>query len=541
MPIKQIAAFILAMVLPFALDTSTEDEKTLADAGLKSDGPSLLQLLARRSEDKPDPDNIKSLIKKLGDDNFEIREQASASLGAIGITAIAELKTAVTSPDIEVSRRAKDCIQKIEDGSRKFVIASVIRLLGKKNPEGTLQALINYAPFSEIDQTNEDLIQSLALSGSNNGTPDKLILSGIQDKNSQLKIACASALAIINPNTFAKEALPLLKAEDARVRYKIAIAFAKLGDKKALEPLINTISKVSAWESSLTDHMLRKLFTVNCPPNNLTQVELEKAWLKLLSETSNVSPQLLANSAKNLGRTLVVLLDAGKVIMLDSSNSILWKVENLQFPLDAQILPDDKVLIAEHQGNKVTERNSKGDILWEKKVEGPLVASRLKDGNTFIASKANIIIVDPKGKEISEFTPPNSEPIMKANLADNGDLYLVLSTPQGNAKFVTFDKNKKQIASYDIDVRTSGGKVDVLPNGNALITEVYGNRVIEYNPTGKEVWQFECEQPVAAVRLPNGNTLITSMTQMRALEIDSKGKELWAYKSNTRVTRVFRP
>ena len=82
--------------------------------------------------------------------------------------------------------------------------------------------------------------------------------------------------------------------------------------------------------------------------------------------------------------------------------------------------------------------------------------------------------------------------------------------------------------------------MDILPNGNSLITEVYGNRVIEFNNEGKEVWQFECEQPVAAVRLPNGNTLITSMTQMKALEIDPKGKEIWSYKSNTRVTRAFR-
>jgi outer membrane protein assembly factor BamB len=249
----------------------------------------------------------------------------------------------------------------------------------------------------------------------------------------------------------------------------------------------------------------------------------------------------LAFNAKNLGKTLVVLLDVGKIIMLDSSNNILWKIDNLQFPLDAQILPDEKVLVAEHQGNKVTERNKKGEIIWEKKIDGPLAVQKLEDGSIFIASKSNIVFVDQKGKEISEFTPPNNEPIMKANIASNGDLCLVLSTQQGNAKFVRFDKNKKPVATYDIDVRTSGGKVDILPNGNSLITEVYGNRVIEFNNEGKEVWKFECEQPVAAVRLPNGNTLVTSMTQMKALEIDPKGKEIWSYKSNTRVTRAFRP
>ena len=541
MPVRQLGALILAVLLPLAMDTIAEDEKTLADAGLKSDGSSLIQFLVQRSEDKIDAIQIKALIAKLGDDNFETRELTSATLNAIGIAALPDLKTASKSPDVEISRRAKDCIQKIEEGSRKFVVAASIRLLGKKNPQGALPALINYSQFAELDQTVEDLIQAIVLTGSANGTPEKPIIDAIAGKNALAKTVCAEALAIINPELFKKEAITLLDSDEPRVRYKIALTFAKLGDKRSIAPLVSSISSVSQWESSLLDHMLRKLLPSNMPALGLSQPELQKEWAKRTADTSKISDALLTVSARNYGKTLVVLLDAGKVIMLDSSNNILWKIDGLQFPLDAQILTDETVLIAEHQGNKVTERNKKGEILWEKKIDGPLAVQKLEDGSIFIASKSNVVFVDQKGKELSEFTPPNAEPIMKANIASNGDHCLVLSTLQGNAKFVRFDKNKKTVASYDIDVRTSGGKVDILPNGNSLITEVYGNRVIEFNNEGKEVWQFECEQPVAAVRLPNGNTLITSMTQMKALEIDPKGKEIWSYKSNTRVTRAFRP
>lgn len=541
MPVRQLGALILAVLLSFAMDNMMEDEKTLADAGLKSDGNSLIQFLARRSEDKVDPIQIKELITKLGDDNFDIREQTSATLNAIGIAALQDLKTASKNPDVEISRRAKDCIQKIEEGSRKFVVAASIRLLGAKKPEGALTALINYSQFSELDQTTEDLIAAITATGSDNGSPSKIILEAIHGNKPLAKIICAEALANINPELFKKEAIALLNSDEPRVRYKIALAFGKLGDKRSIEPLVSSISSVSQWESSLLDHLFRKLLPSNMPPVGLPQPELQKEWAKRTVDTSKIPEALLASSAKNLGKTLVVLLDAGRIIMLDSSNNILWKIENLQFPLDAQILSDDKVLIAEHQGNKVTERNKKGEITWEKKINGPLAVQKLEGGSIFIASKSNVIFVDQKGRETSEFTPPNNEPIMKANIASNGDICLVLSTPQGNAKFVRFDKNKKQVASYDIDVRTSGGKVDILPNGNSLITEVYGNRVIEFNNEGKEVWNFECEQPVAAVRLPNGNTLVTSMTQMKALEVDPKGKEIWSYKSSTRVTRAFRP
>lgn len=88
MPVRQLGALILAVLLPLAMDTIAEDEKTLADAGLKSDGSSLIQFLVQRSEDKIDAIQIKALIAKLGDDNFETREQTSATLNAIGIAAV---------------------------------------------------------------------------------------------------------------------------------------------------------------------------------------------------------------------------------------------------------------------------------------------------------------------------------------------------------------------------------------------------------------------------------------------------------------------
>ncbi len=91
-----------------------------------------------------------------------------------------------------------------------------------------------------------------------------------------------------------------------------------------------------------------------------------------------------------------------------------------------------------------------------------------------------------------------------------------------------------------MDLRTSGGRLDVLPDGHVLIPERAHNRVVEHDGDGKVVWEATVEEPVAAVRLPNGNTLVTSMTQNRAVEIDRAGKEVWQYKADTRVTRAFR-
>ncbi len=50
--------------------------------------------------------------------------------------------------------------------------------------------------------------------------------------------------------------------------------------------------------------------------------------------------------------------------------------------------------------------------------------------------------------------------------------------------------------------------VSRLGNGNTLVTDYTGDRVIEFYPEGAKVWSYKCDWPCSAQRLPNGNTLI---------------------------------
>ncbi len=89
-------------------------------------------------------------------------------------------------------------------------------------------------------------------------------------------------------------------------------------------------------------------------------------------------------------------------------------------------------------------------------------------------------------------------------------------------------------------MRTSGGRLEVLSNGNVLIPEMERNRVVEYGKQGQVVWEGQALEPIAAVRLANGSTLVTSYTEGQAVEIDRQNKRVWEYKNVYRVTRAFR-
>jgi outer membrane protein assembly factor BamB len=80
-----------------------------------------------------------------------------------------------------------------------------------------------------------------------------------------------------------------------------------------------------------------------------------------------------------------------------------------------------------------------------------------------------------------------------------------------------------------------GHDVQPLANGNVLYTIGASHRVAEFNPqTGQEVWTCcqGLDHPLAAQRLPDGNTLIGDARAGRVIEVDPSGKQVWEYASD---------
>jgi hypothetical protein len=236
---------------------------------------------------------------------------------------------------------------------------------------------------------------------------------------------------------------------------------------------------------------------------------------------------------------VIVLLDQGTVLELDASNRPVWQFKGAEKPLDVQPLPGGRVLLAEHGGNRVTERNRKGEVVWERKVAQPLAAQRLANGNTFIATITEVFEVDKKGKVVFSYTRPDGASIMRARKLPNGEIALV--TLLGTSRYYRLNSSGKELKSFGVQVNTSGGRIDISPAGHVLIPELHNNRIVERDADGKVLRQITLQEPIAAGYLPNGHILATSMLQKRAVEFDRAGKEVWEYRRSTRVTRAVRP
>src|SRR5262249_22540670 len=92
----------------------------------------------------------------------------------------------------------------------------------------------------------------------------------------------------------------------------------------------------------------------------------------------------------------------GRLIEMDKDGKAKWEIEDLLYPVYACKTKRDRVLICEHNGNKVTERDTKNNkIIWKKEgLSQPVSCERLNNGNTFIATRNEMMEVDRDGKVV---------------------------------------------------------------------------------------------------------------------------------------------
>jgi hypothetical protein len=549
------------------------DEEILRRAKLSTDGAVLVDFLKKRILPEKGRPDIERLVRRLGSSDYRVREKANAELVERGVTALEMLRSSASFPnsasfpssslgtsgglgtrtaDWEVTRRIERLIQDIhEKDVGPEVAAAAVRVSAQHKASGLVETLIGYLPFADNDAVLDEIRVALTALSLKDGKADPLLVAALSDRSAIRRATAGEALVRVAFADHKATLRKLLSDGDPVVRFRVARALVFAQERDAIPTLIDTISELplnTAWQA---EDFLLKLAAGSPAPtvamgNDKDARERCKAawhgWWKM--HQAKIDLTKLEDSPKLLGRTLVVLLDQNTVLELGPDNSPRLEIKGLVFPLDAQLLDDGRVLIAEYHANRVTERNARGEVLWEKAgIQGPQVAQRLANGNTFIATAYKMLEYDKDDNAVVNInlSEDGQQKIMKAMKLENGEIVCM----QVDGRIVRYDSRGTQLHSFPIQIGTRlfGGRIHVLPNGRVLVPHNAEGKVIEYDSRGKAVWEVPFEQPIAATRLPNGNTLITSMNPwVGAVEVDRNGAHLWSFQhaSNTRVTRAIR-
>jgi hypothetical protein len=510
----------------------------------RADGASLLAAARKFTPTPAVRDRIETLIKNLGADEFVVREKASSELPGIGSIALPQLLQALREPDPETVRRARECIAVIKEEPTHHLQPETLRLLAIRRPVGTVETLLAYMPFAEDDTLAEETQAALTTLAWRDDAPEPALGKGLRDSSPLMRAAAATALirgAGAQPRA---DVLLTLQDADMRVRLQSAQALAQAGFREAFPVLIQllpvlpdrSIEEVEGLLTQLAGDRAPKAPTETSEEARKRYAEAWMAWWKAEGATADLG-RLSGSEELWIGHTLIMVGGHdGKVIELGRDGKPLWRIDNVPFPVDGWVLPGNRVLIAEWNGSKVTERDFKGNVLWEKAGPGrPTTVQRLPNGHTFIATDSHLLEVDRSGKEVLSLTDLGG--VTAGYKTRSGQIIFLANTGQ----CVRLDAHGKRLHSFPSNrtpAWTSG--LDLLPGGRILITQPNNNRVVVTDLEGRTLREVEAPNVTTATGMPNGHLLLASHTEGRAWEVDRRGRTVWEYKTGSSVFRARR-
>ena len=101
--------------------------------------------------------------------------------------------------------------------------------------------------------------------------------------------------------------------------------------------------------------------------------------------------------------------------------------------------------------------------------------------------------------------------------------------------FVVALSEGKELSSFPVGpVYTMGAGIDVTADGRALVPLYKAGKIVEFSADGKQLWEATLANPVSAVRLPNGHVLATSLLGQRVVELNRGGQEVWSFRPEGR-------
>jgi HEAT repeat protein len=557
-PVDEMLRGLAGETIPKNLPTGDDEKerKALRDAWAgwwrKIDGPALVNEFRTRTLDPTETAKVADMVKKLGDGNYRVRERASLDLVGSGAKVLADLRVAAKDSDGERSKRAEDAITKINASDSKRVPVGSARLVALRRPEGATEAMLAFLPFADEDDGMiaevRSALTTLALDP--NGKADAALVKALSDSASIRRSVAAEALAKGGGLSVRPTVKQLLTDKDLLVRQAAAAALTVAGERDAVPVLIDLLAELPAGQTWPAQDLLHQLAGEKGPTAIMGEKpEDRKKYRDLWAEWWKVNAQSidlvkLSTSPAYLGYTLIVEVgnnNMGRVAEVGRDGKIRWSVGNLRYPVDAFILPGERVLTTEWDGNRVAEWDFRGNLIWKKEgFNGRATnAQRLPTGNTFICTTNEVLEVDRAGKTLYQINVPSG--LTAAYRAANGEI-VCLRNDGNSGNVVRYDTSGKELRKFPSkrDSSWTSG-LDLVRNGNVLVTQPNpSQKVSEYTPDGKLVKEWSTPNVTTATRLTNGHILAASHSESKVIELDANGKKVWEYKGESPIFRARR-
>lgn len=509
-------------------------EKTLRDRGLPTAGDALLNFFKERTLSAEQVKQFQAIIEQLHAPTYGTRVQADAELNKLARIARPVMIEALTHKEhpLETRRRLEVLLKNNPEGDEPVVAAALVFHIARAKPKDAGRTLLAYLPFARNPRVASAVREALPALAVQDGKPAASFKEALKHADPQVRAAAGEALVRAGGLSMKPLVAGLLK-EEAQVRLSVLEALVEAKDKDAVSQVIDLFDQMARDDAFRAEEILSRAtggkgpgvyLSADTPPE-----KLEKAWHEWWAK--NKEGVVLAGRDEEpplLGNTLISNMSPerginGKVMEVGPEKNVLWEISGLRYPVDVRLVGRERVLIAEYLSRRVTERDLKGNIVWEQQIDMPITCQRFPNGDTFIAGRRQLLLVDREGKELFSHFPTTTSISAAQRLRDGQTLFV-----NSGGMLTILDPAGKEVQSFQVgQPYTLGGNIDAAP-GRILVPVYRENRVVEYNWEGKELWRAEAPMPISVSRLPGGNVLVVTQAPARVVEIDRAGKTAWS-------------
>jgi hypothetical protein len=331
--------------------------------------------------------------------------------------------------------------------------------------------------------------------------------------------------------------LPLLKDGDGSVRLQAAEALLDAGCRDAVPALIGLLADGPLDLALRAEEILCVLAAETAPGVSLLEGGAAgrapckaawQAWWAGPGATAELARA--ADRRQTLGLTLAVEYNTGRVWECGRDGKLRWELTGLKGPMEAQVLPGGRVLIAESNSQTLSERDLQGNIRWQRQLDGqPTGCQRLLNGHIFVSTFNSVRELDREGKEVYSFKlMPGSNAIRKHR---NGHVVYAI-----DGEIVEADTTGRRVRSVPLPRGSMYVGIEDLPGDRFLVANSTTGQVLEVNGAGKVLWSAAVPGACGLSRLPNGNTLVG--VDRRVVELNREGRPVWQRETGGYVRRV---
>ncbi len=273
----------LAAALPAApAVTNSEDEKVLREAKIAGDGPALLEYLRKHTLTASQREQVRTQVPRLGNDDFKMRQQASAALLALGPAVVPHLRRALDDPDEEVRERLRAALAALEPAARSDVSAAVVRLVRVRAPAGAVAVLLAYLPEADDETVEDEAAMTLAVLGVTDGKVAAAVADALEDVDPVRRAAAAMVLGRSGTAEQRAAVQKLLADPNPRVRFRAAQGLLAVRERAALPALAALVDEGPMSVAVRADELLACVAGPRAPrlfgTNEATRRRSRAAW-----------------------------------------------------------------------------------------------------------------------------------------------------------------------------------------------------------------------------------------------------------------------